>query len=117
MFICICSHLLHGFSSLSSFSSGSSKKAGEDQKIKDQVAAKSGPCLLDCMELVLSDVDVFSAKKIGIHSSSSNRDGWMYQIQRDVRGNLITLCYCVLFLFCLLERKTIERKRDFEAAD
>ena len=56
----------------------------EDLKIQTQVAAKSGPCLLDCMELVLADVDVFSARKNGIRSGDSNKDGWIYQIERDV---------------------------------
>ncbi len=63
----------------------------EDLKIQAQVAAKSGPCLLDCMELVLADVDVFSAKKNGIRPGASNKDGWIYQIERDVSTHTHTL--------------------------
>ena len=72
-------------------------KVTEDLKIKTEVAAKSGPCLLDCMELVLSDVDVFSAQKMSTHPGSSNRDGWAYHIQRDVSNNS-SLCYFFISL-------------------
>ena len=56
----------------------------EDQKILEEIATKKGPCLLDCIELVLSDVDVFSARKTPLYPGQSNRDGTLFQIQRDV---------------------------------
>ncbi len=78
-------------SSLSYSSSTNNMRKSEDQMIKDQVAAKSGPCLLDSIELVLSDVDVFSAKKTCVHSGSSSRDGWAYKIQRDVSNHHLAI--------------------------
>ena len=63
----------------------SSSKVSEDRKIEDILASHGGPCLLDCMELVLSDVDVFSARKTPVSPGGSKQDGYLFHFKRDVR--------------------------------
>lgn len=53
-----------------------------------------GPCLLDCIELVLSEVDVFSARKTG----TSLQDGYNYKIERDVSVNEKESNYTCIFV-------------------
>ena len=49
----------------------SSLSVEEDrQRIEKQLEAFKGPCLLDCIEVELSDVDVFSAKKVKVVGGS-----------------------------------------------
>ena len=49
----------------SMFGSSAGLSVEEDrQRIEKQLEAFKGPCLLDCIEVELSDVDVFSAKKV-----------------------------------------------------
>ena len=43
--------------------------------------ARSGPCLLDCIQVDLKEVDVFSARKV-------NMDGHNFKIVRQVRSSL-----------------------------
>lgn len=42
-------------------------------RVERQLEAFRGPCLLDCIEVCLSDVDVFSAKRIKLPGSGENR--------------------------------------------
>ena len=45
--------------------------AEEDRRrIESQLQARSGPCLLDCIQLDLTEVDVFSARKVGVEGDS-----------------------------------------------
>lgn len=59
-------------------------KAEEDRDVIEGILAHQGPCLLDCIELVLSEVDVFSARKKPSSSDVSLQDGYQYSIERDV---------------------------------
>ena len=52
----------------------------EDRKrVEKQLEAFEGPCLLDCIEVNLKDVDVFSAKKIRVKGGGRQ----MYRIVRQ----------------------------------
>jgi len=59
-------------------------------EMEQRLAAHSGPCLMDCIEVRLEDVDVFSAHKIGggTSQSSIHRHSLIddYKIVRDVSG-------------------------------
>lgn len=54
------------------------------QQIEEILKSRGSPCLLDCMELLLEDVDVFSARKLPLAPTSSTQDGFAYRIERDV---------------------------------
>ena len=41
------------------------------RRVEKQLEAFAGPCLLDCIEVSLSNVDVFSAKKVKIRGDSN----------------------------------------------
>ena len=69
-------------------------KADEDKELIETVLLHQGPCLLDCIELILSEVDVFSARKIPTSKCISLQDGYNYKIERDVINN-----YC--FIDCI----------------
>ena len=56
----------------------------DKEKIEEILSAHQGPCLLDCMELLLSEVDVFSARKKTAQPHVSLQDGYHYIIERDV---------------------------------
>lgn len=43
------------------------------RRVEKQLEAFAGPCLLDCIEVSLSDVDVFSARKVKVQGSHSYR--------------------------------------------
>ena len=62
----------------------------EKRRVEGVWSTRQGPCLMDCMELLLQDVDVFSAKRVPLtghtHSTSS------YRIERDVSF------LCIIFL-------------------
>lgn len=67
-------------------------------EMEQRLAARSGPCLMDCIEVRLESVDVFSAHRVGgstqttpIHQHHITED---YKIVRDVR-NLLKLILCV----------------------
>lgn len=54
------------------FGSSAGLSVEEDrQRIEKQLEAFKGPCLLDCIEVELSDVDVFSAKKVRMSRGGS----------------------------------------------
>ena len=68
-------------------------------EMEQRLAARSGPCLMDCIEVRLESVDVFSAHRVGgsnqttpIHQHHITED---YKIVRDVRKLLLGL-YCSL---------------------
>ena len=54
------------------------------QQIEDILKSRGSPCLLDCMELLLEDVDVFSARKLPFGPTTSIQDGFLYRIEKDV---------------------------------
>ena len=56
----------------------------DKEKIEEILSAHQGPCLLDCMELLLSEVDVFSARKKTVLPHVSLQDGYHYIIEKDV---------------------------------
>ena len=65
-------------------------------EMEQRLASRSGPCLMDCIEVRLESVDVFSAHRVGdstqttpIHQRHITED---YKIVRDVRNLLL---YCV----------------------
>ena len=43
------------------------------RRVEKQLEAFAGPCLLDCIEVSLSDVDVFSAKKVKVSGDTNYR--------------------------------------------
>lgn len=43
------------------------------RRVEKQLEAFEGPCLLDCIEVSLSDVDVFSAKKVRVQGGHNYR--------------------------------------------
>jgi vacuolar protein sorting-associated protein 13D len=57
-------------------------KFNTDKEMIEELLKGEGPCLLDCMELILREVDVFSARKapLGNHSLL---DGYQYMFKRD----------------------------------
>lgn len=57
-----------------------------------------GPCLMDCIELILSEVDVFSARKRPNFKSVSLQDGYNYKIERDVSKFIIFLIIIVYYI-------------------
>ena len=76
--------------------------------------AKQGPCLLDCMELVLADVDVFSARKAPLFEGVSIQDGYHYKIERDVRIEWVCVCDRDL---CLVGGEGSEGERNFKVVN
>lgn len=72
-------------------------------EVEQRLATRSGPCLMDCIQVRLEGVDVFSAHKVGgsnqvtsIHQRHITED---YKIVRDVRNTLIMKYFC-WFNFC-----------------
>ena len=63
------------------------------QLIEEMLKSRDSPCVLDCMELLLEDVDVFSARKIAFGPAASIQDGFLYRIEKDV-------CECVVLDAC-----------------
>ena len=61
-------------------------------EMEQRLAAHSGPCLMDCIEVRLEDVDVFSAQKVSDRTSQlSHRHSLFddYKIVRDVSSNFV----------------------------
>lgn len=54
----------------------------EKRRVEGVWSTRQGPCLMDCMELLLQDVDVFSAKRIPL--SGHTHSTCAYRIERDV---------------------------------
>ena len=54
------------------------------QQIEEILKSRGSACLLDCMELLLEDVDVFSARKLPFGPTTSIQDGFLYRIEKDV---------------------------------
>ena len=55
------------------------------RQIEEMLKSRGSPCLLDCMELLLEDVDVFSARKLPFGPTASIQDGFLYRMEKDVR--------------------------------
>lgn len=58
-------------------------------EVEQRLAARSGPCLMDCIEVRLESVDAFSAHRVGGSSQASIRQHHItedYKIVRDVRN-------------------------------
>jgi len=54
-------------------------------EMEQRLAAHSGPCLMDCIEVRLEDVDVFSAHKVGGGTSQHRHSLYDdFKIVRDV---------------------------------
>ena len=69
----------------------------EDKKRVEGVwSTRQGPCLLDCMELLLQDVDVFSARRIPLANHTHfKQEGNAYRIERDVsKHDRMLYCTC-----------------------
>ena len=54
-------------------------------EVEKRLAARSGPCLMDCIEVRLEGVDVFSAHRVGGSNQTSSHQREDYKIVRDVR--------------------------------
>lgn len=57
----------------------------DKERVKGVWSSIKGPCLLDCMELLLKDVDVFSARRVPLagHAKLRRKEDY-YKIVRDV---------------------------------
>lgn len=57
----------------------------DKRRIEGVWSTRQGPCLLDCMELLLQDVDVFSARRVPLASHTHFKpERNAYRIERDV---------------------------------
>ena len=54
-------------------------------EVEQRLAARSGPCLMDCIEVRLEGVDVFSANRVGGSNQTPVHQREDYKIVRDVR--------------------------------
>lgn len=71
-------------------------------EVEQRLAARSGPCLMDCIEVQLESVDAFSSHRVGgsnkttsIHQHNITED---YKIVRDVRNSLSKIYLCIINL-------------------
>jgi hypothetical protein len=82
-------------------------KFNTDKEMIEELLKGEGPCLLDCMELILREVDVFSARKapLGNHSLL---DGYQYMFKRDVIFDDL----CGMCMIDNVGRRSIERASD-----
>jgi len=76
-------------------------------EVEQRLAARSGPCLMDCIEVRLENVDAFSAHRVAgssqvapLHHHHITED---YRIVRDVRKSHIFVCLIFRLNFCGLK--------------